>query len=91
MNKQNIITTLIALFAFAACRPSAQKAAADAVESIDSTETVISTKAVPSVDTLPAFSTTAASEDFPIKIIATWKNLVKRAAYPSWLMSISPP
>ena len=61
MNKKSIITILLALVAFAACRPSAQKAAADAVESIDSTETVISTKAVPSVDTLPAFSTTASS------------------------------
>ena len=40
MNKQNIIATLIALVAFAACRPSAQKAAADAVESMDSTETI---------------------------------------------------
>ena len=76
MNKQNIITTLIALFAFAACRPSAQKAAADAVESIDSTETVISTKAVPSVDTLPAISTTAASEEFPVKILAREKGSI---------------
>ena len=76
MNKQNIIATLIALVAFAACRPSAQKATADAVESIDSTETVVSTEAVTNVDTLPALATTAASEEFPIKILAREKGSI---------------
>ena len=83
MSKQNIITTLIALLAFAACRPSAQKAAADAAESMDSTETKVSTKAVTealqsadSTDTLPALATTAASEEFPVKILAREKGSI---------------
>ena len=59
MNKQTIITILLTLVAFAACRPSAQKATTDAAESMDSTETVVSTEAVTNVDTLPALATTA--------------------------------
>ena len=83
MNKQNIIATLIALVAFAACRPSAQKATTDAAESMDSTETVVSTTAVTgttqsadSTDTLPALATAAASEEFPVKILAREKGSI---------------
>ena len=80
MNKPNIIATLIALVVFAACRPSAQKATTDAAESMDSTETKVSTKAVTNVDTLPALATTAASEEFPIKILARKKGESRKNA-----------
>ena len=70
MNRQAIITILITVIAFFSCRPLAQKATADAAQSTDSTETAAT------VDTQSAFSTTAASEDFPIKIIARKKGSI---------------
>ncbi len=70
MNKQAIITILITVIAFFSCRPSAQKATEDAVQSSESTETAAT------VDTQSTFSTTAASEDFPIKIIARKKGSI---------------
>ena len=42
MNKQAIITVLIAALAFASCKPSARQTAADAEQPTDSTEAVTS-------------------------------------------------
>ena len=42
MNKQAIITVLIAALAFASCKPSARQAVADVVQPTDSTEAVTS-------------------------------------------------
>ena len=42
MNKKNIITILLALVAFASCRPTARQTVANVVQSTDSTEAVTS-------------------------------------------------